>query len=327
VSDPARSSADERVRRSVGRQLRNALVALALLAALGTWIWRGWSFTLRPGEAAVLLLLGRHVETITQEGFHVRLPAPFLERHVVRVRELRTEDFGLHAGAGEETPAELHEATMQTSDNNIVRVSFTVQYTVKDPFEASFHLEDPAGVVRDAAQAAMREVVGRTTVDGVLREEKALVTAEAARRLQEILDAYGAGLDVGSLQLQDVQPPAEVRAAFDDVVAANQDASRLVNEAEGHRNEVVPKARAEAAEALAQAQGYRESKVAEATGAASRFRAIAAEYRLAPEVTRERLYLETMEEVLPRVEKVIVEPGAASLVPTLPLGRGREPRP
>jgi len=327
VADPARTSADERVRRSVGRRLRSAVVALALLVALSAWVWRGWSFTLRPGEAAVLLLFGRHVETITREGFHVRLPAPFLERYVVRVRELRTEDFGLHAGGGEETPAELHEATMQTSDNNIVRVSFTVQYTVKDPFEAGFHLEDPAGVVRDAAQAAMREVVGHTTVDGVLREKKALVTAEAARRLQEILDAYGAGLDVAQVQLQGVQPPAEVRAAFDDVVAANQDASRLVNEAEGHRNEVVPKARAEAAEVLAQAQGFREAKVAEATGAATRFRAIAAEYRLAPEVTRERLYLETMEEVLPRVEKVIVEPGAASLVPTLPIGRGREPRP
>jgi membrane protease subunit HflK len=311
----------------VGRQLRNASVVLLLLAALGVWVWRGWSFTLRPGEAAVLLLLGRHVETITREGFHVRLPEPFLERHVVRVRELRAEDFGLRGGGAEETPSGLHEATMQTSDNNIVRVSFTVQYTVKDPFEATFQLEDAASVVRDAAQAAMREVVGHTSVDGVLREQKALVTAEAARRLQEILDAYGAGLDVAQVQLQGVEPPAEVRSAFDDVVAANQDASRLVNEAEGHRNEVVPKARAEAAEALAQAQAYREAKVAEATGAAERFRAIAAEYRRAPEVTRERLYLETMEAVLPRVEKVIVEPGAASLLPTLPIGRGREPRP
>ena len=315
------------MRRSVGRVLRNASVAMLLLVALGVWVWRGWSFTLRPGEAAVLLLLGRHVETITREGFHVRLPAPFLERHVVRVRELRAEDFGLRGGGADETPQELHEATMQTSDNNIVRVSFTVQYTVKDPFEATFQLEDAAGVVRDAAQAAMREVVGHTSVDGVLREQKALVTAEAARRLQEILDAYGAGLDVAQVQLQGVEPPAEVRAAFDDVVAANQDASRLMNEAEGHRNEVVPKARAEAAETLAQAQAYRESKVAEATGAAARFRAIAAEYRYAPEVTRERLYLETMEAVLPRVEKVIVEPGAASLVPTLPIGRPREPRP
>jgi len=326
VAEAPRISAEERVRRSVGRQLRNGAVALLLIAALGVWVWRGWSFTLRPGEAAVLLRLGRQVETVSQEGFHVRLPAPLLTRHVVRVRELRTEDFGLRSG-GEETAPELHEATMQTSDNNIVRVSFTVQYTVKDPFEASFQLEDPSGVVRDAAQAAMREVVGRTTVDGVLREKKALVSADAARLLQEILDGYGAGLDVAQVQLQGVQPPAEVRAAFDDVVAANQDASRLVNEAEGHRNEVVPRARAEAAETLAQAQAYRESKVAEATGAASRFRSIAAEYRKAPEVTRQRLYLETMEQVLPKVDKVIIERGTAQIVPYLPLGRAAVPRP
>ena len=210
---------------------------------------------------------------------------------------------------------------MQTRDNNVVRVSFAVQYQVKDPFQSRFRLEDPDAVVRDAAQAAMREVVGRTPVDGVLREKKALVTAEVERLLQEILDGYESGIEVQSVQLQDVQPPDEVRAAFADVVAATQDASRLVNEAEGHRNEVAPRARAEAAEATAQAEAYREAKIAEATGAAERFRAIAAEYRKAPEVTRKRLYLETMEQILPKVQKVIVEPGAAQVVPYLPLGR------
>ena len=134
---------------------------------------------------------------------------------------------------------------MQTRDNNVVRLSFAVQYQVKDPFEARFRLEDPDAVVRDAAQAAMREVVGRTSVDGVLREKKALVTAEVERLLQQILDAYESGLEVQSVQLQDVQPPEEVRAAFADVVVATQDASRLVNEAEGHRNEVVPGGSAE----------------------------------------------------------------------------------
>jgi membrane protease subunit HflK len=238
-------------------------------------------------------------------------------------RELRTEDFGVRGVAGAEASAEaLHEAAMQTRDNNVVRLGFAVQYLVKEPFQSRFRLEDPDAVVRDAAQAAMREVVGRTSVDGVLREKKALVTAEVERLLQEILDSYESGIEVQSVQLQDVQPPAEVSAAFADVVAATQDASRLVNEAEGHRNEVVPRARAEAAEAIAAADGYRQAKVAEATGAAERFRAIAVEYRKAPEVTRKRLYLETMEQVLPKVEKVIVEPGATQLVPYLPLGRG-----
>jgi membrane protease subunit HflK len=321
VADIPPLSAEERVRRSVRRTLGNWTFVLLLLAGLGAWAWQG-AFTLKPGEAAVLLLLGRHHETITVEGFHWRLPEPLLSRTVVNMTELRNEDFGFRGRETPETPLEkLHEASMQTRDNNIVRLSFTVQYTVKDPFDARFRLRDAASVVRDAAQAAMREVVGRTTVDGVLRDQKALVTTEAERLLQQILDSYASGLEVTEVQLQDVQPPAQVRAAFDDVVAANQDASRLVNEAEGHRNEVLPKARAEAAEILAQAQAYRETEVAAATGAAQRFRAIASEFRKAPEVTRTRLYLETMEQVLPKVDKVIVERGAAQIVPYLPLGR------
>ena len=321
MADTPPLTAEERVRRSVRRTLGRWGAATLLLAGLGAWAWQG-AFTLRPGEAAVLLLLGRHYETVTRSGFHWRLPEPFVTRTVVNMTELRNEDFGFRGReTGETTAEKLHEATMQTRDNNIVRVSFTVQYTVKDPFEARFRLADTASVVRDSAQAAMREVVGRTTVDGVLREKKALVTAEAERLLQDILDSYSSGLEVTEVQLQDVQPPAEVRAAFDDVVAANQDASRLMNQAEGHRNEALPKARGEAAEILAQAQAYRESKVAEATGAAERFRAIAVEYRKAPEVTRTRLYLETMEQVLPRVDKVIVEQGTTQILPYLPLGR------
>jgi len=325
VAERETLTADERVRRSVRRSLGNAAFALALLVALGAWAWQG-AFRLQPGQAAVLLRLGRHVETVVRDGFHWRLPPPIVTRHVLSMTELRNEDFGFRGPETAQTPREkLEEASMQTSDNNIVRVSFSVQYTIKDPFQTAFRLESPGAVVRDAAQAAMREVVGRMSVDGVLREKQALVTADVERLLQQILDGYESGLDVSEVQLQQVQPPAEVRAAFADVVAANQDASRLVNEAEGHRNEVVPRARAEAAEIVAAAEGYRAAQVAEATGAADRFGAIVAEYRKAPELTRKRLYLETMEQVLPEVETVIVEPGTTGLLPYLPLGRGREP--
>ena len=324
MPDTPSLTAEERVRRSVRRSLGSWSFALLLLAGLGAWAWQG-AFTLKPGEAAVLLLLGRHYETVTRDGFHWRLPAPLVRRAVVSMTELRNEDFGFRGRETAETPlAELEEASMQTSDNNIVRVSFAAQYTVKDPFLARFRVEDSESIVRDAAQAAMREVVGRMTVDGVLREKRALVSSEVERLLQHVLDSYESGLEVQGVQLQEVQPPAPVRSAFEDVVAANQDAIRLVNEAEGHRNEVLPKARAEAAEILAQAQAYREAKIAEATGAASRFLAIAVEYRKAPEVTRKRLYLETMEQVLPKVKKVIVEPGTTQIVPYLPLGRETE---
>lgn len=321
MADPKKLSTDERVQRSVSRTLSGWLALLLLLAGLAAGGYFG-SFTLEPGQAAVLLLFGKHVETIEQDGLHFRLPPPFLERRIVDYSGLRNEDFGFRGKEDEKVPAgKIAEATMQTSSNNIVRVSFAVQYTIKDPFAYVYRVAEPGPVVRDAAQAAMRQVVARNTVDGVLREKRALVATDAARLLQDTLDAYDAGIDVAGVQLQDVRAPAPVQAAFDDVVSAIQDASRLVNEAEGYRNEVLPKARAEAAEVRAQAGAYRDSKIAEATGEAARFSAVAAEWRKAPEVTRTRLYLETMEAVLPDVNKVIIEPGTAQVLPYLPLGQ------
>lgn len=325
--DEERISADEQVRRSVARNLRSWLLAGAVLAALGLWGGLGL-YTLEPGQSAVLLRFGRHVATVEEAGLHWTLPPPLVLRTVVNAAELRNEDFGFRGREDEQTPRDkLLEATMQTSDNNIVRVGFAVQYSIKDPFAARFRVAAPQAVVRDAAQAAMREVVGRETVDGVLRERRAAVTAEAASLLQQILDSYDSGIDIDKVQLQDVQPPAAVRAAFEDVVAATQDASRLVNEAEGYRNELLPNARGEAAELLQAAYGYRDAKIAESTGEAERFRAIAAEYRKAPEVTQKRLYLETMEAILPEVQTVIIEPGTAQILPYLPLGRDGRPQP
>jgi len=325
MADRENVSTDEKVRRSVARTLGNGLLLLIVLALLGAWGSLG-AFTLKPGQAAILLRLGAHAGTITQEGFHLVLPPPIQEREIVNVAEVQSADFGVVGPVDEKTQAaKLHEAAMQTSDNNIVLVSFSVQFRIKDAFAARYRLADPIPVVRDAAQAAMREAVGHETVDGVLRERRAALTAETGALLQEILDSYESGLDIQHVQLQDVQPPASVRAAFDDVVEAAQDAIRATNEAEGFQNEVIPQARAEAAELLAAAEGYRKARVAEATGAASRFEALRAEYAKAPEVTRRRLYLETMEVVLPKVEKVIVEPGTAQLLPYLPLGVSRPP--
>jgi membrane protease subunit HflK len=317
--DPDELPSDERVRRSVARTLRDGAAVLVVLALLGAWFSLG-AFTLQPGQSAVLLRLGRHAGTLNESGFHLTLPPPLVLREIVNVGEVRNEDFG-QASPGESPDDAEHESAMQTSDNNIVRVSFSVQYRIKDAFAARYRVADPVAVVRDASQAAMREAVGRMTVDGVLREQRAALTSDVVVVLQDILDGYESGVDVVGVQLRDVQPPAAVRAAFDDVVAATQDASRLVNEAEGYRNEVLPGARAQAAELVAQADGHRQAVVAEATGEAARFQAIATEYRKAPGVTEKRLYLETMETVLPKVEKVIIEPGTTSVMPYLPIGR------
>ena len=199
-----------------------------------------------------------------------------MERHIVESRKLHIEDFGFRGREDENTPGpQLLEATMQTGDSNIVRLSFSIEYDYRDPFGVLFRVKDTDAVVRDASQAAMREVVARMTVDEVLREQRALVTSDVENLLQDILDSYGSGLRVESVQLQGVEPPARVRAAFDAVMESGQDATRMVNEAEGYRNEMVPKSHAEAAELVAAAEAYRDSKIAEATGEAARFTAVA----------------------------------------------------
>lgn len=322
-------STDQKVKRSVARSLGNGLLALIVLGLLGAWGYLGL-YKLEPGQAAILLRFGEHQGTVLQEGLHWALPPPIVLREIVNVGEVRNEDFGVVAerDAGDEQAnarrqSRIHESTMQTSDNNIVRVSFAVQYRIRDAYAARYRVADLESVVRSAAAAAMREVVGRMSVDAVLRERRAALTLEVSTILQDILDGYEAGLDIQAVELQDVQPPEAVREAFDDVVAATQDASRAVNEAEGYRNQVLPNARAEAIELTEGAAGYRDALIAEASGEAERFEAISAEYRKAPAVTRKRLYLETMEKVLPEVEKIVIEPGTASVLPYLPLGRDK----
>lgn len=318
---------EERARRSVGRLLRAGFTTLLLLALLVGWGWLG-VFILEPGEAVVLLRFGAYSETRTRPGLHFALPPPIVTQVRVDVDEVRNEDFGFRGKEAADTPRQaVQEATMQTRDNNIVRVGFAVQYSIKDAFAALYHVADRDAVVRDAAQAAMREAVGKETVDGVLRERRAALADEARSLLQEILDSYGAGLDIRSIQLQNVQPPAPVREAFADVLKANQDASRMVNEAEGYRNSVIPNARAEATEMRESAGAYKEERIARATGEAQRFQAIAAEYRKAPEITARRLHIETMESVLGGIEKVIVDPGNSGLLPYLPLDLGGRAKP
>lgn len=321
VSEDRALGTEDRVRRSVTRTLGNLLFVLLLLALAAGWAWLGF-YQLGNGQAAIILRLGRHVDTVGDAGLQWHLPPPLATHEIVNVNEVVREEFGARGGApGAAADEARAEASMQTSDNNIVQLGFVVQYVVKDAFAARYSLADPRDTLRDAAQAAMREVVGRMTIDDVLSKQRGRVAGESQELLQEILDGYDAGVTVTSIELQDVHAPDPVRAAFDDVVGAGQDADRLVNEAEGYRNEILPGARAEAAELISSANGYREARVAESTGEAQRFTALEQEYRRSPEVTRQRLYLETMEGVLPNVEKVIIEPGAAGLLPYLPLVR------
>lgn len=316
-------TSDERIRRGVARTLATTIGLLIALGVIGAWASLGF-YQLQPGQAAVILRLGSYSRTVTEPGAKLHWPPP-LESHVtVNVAAVEREEFGYPADASEPPgEAERLEAAMQTRDNNIVHLSFVVQYRIKKAFAWRYRIASPRAVLRDAAQAAVREVVGRTTIDGVLSDQRDAVQVEAEEVLQDLLDRYDSGLLALAVQLQDVQPPPQVRDAFDDVIAAAQDRTRSVNEAEGYANEVLPRARARAIELREEAQAYRDERVAEATGAASRFLALAAEYRKAPEVTRTRLFLEAMEDVLPQARKVIVEPGTGVL-PYLPLGEALE---
>jgi membrane protease subunit HflK len=312
------ASSDEKVRRSVGRTIANVTTLLVSVAVIGAWASFGY-YELKPGESAVILRLGRYARTVSAPGPKLHLPPPLETHEIVNTAALEREDFGYRgASQTEPDPKKVAEAAMQTRGNNIVHVGFEVQYRIRDPFLARYRVAAPGETLRDAAQAAVREVIGTATIDGVLSDRRSELEQTARRVLQQILDYYETGLVVDQLLFKDVQPPPQVQQAFDDVIAAIQDRNRKVNEAQGYANEVLPRARARAKEALAAAHGYRDALVAEATGEAERFRAVATEYLKAPDVIRTRLYLETMEAVLPNTRTIIMEPGTAFL-PYMPL--------
>lgn len=330
----AKQDKPEPVEAQVRRQLRGTVLTvlawIVTLGVLGLWATTG-VYTLRPGQEAVILRFGSYARTVADPGPQIHLPPPIETHAIVNTAAIEREEFGtLESPQGDPSKSsEAHfGAPMQTSDNNLVIVGFVVQYRIQDAFDALYKVADPTAILRDAAEASVREVVGRTTIDGVLSEQRGQVEAESEEALQGLMEDYQTGLGILAVQLQEVQPPQPVRSAFDDVIAAMQDKSRIVNEAEGFANEVVPRSRGEASELRERARGYRESRIAEARGAATRFESLMTEYQKAPQVTRTRLWLETMEEVLPEVEKYVVEPGAgAGVVPFLPLGAGRRAAP
>ncbi|MCC6642779.1 MAG: FtsH protease activity modulator HflK [Deltaproteobacteria bacterium] len=323
ASDERPQTVEAAVRTRVRTTLLTVFAWVVALGLLGAWASTG-VYTLRPGQEAVILRFGEYARTVADPGPQIHLPPPIESHAIVNTSAIERQEFGTRSGSADaaDAHAEAHlESAMQTSDNNLVVLGFVVQYRIQNAFDALYRVSSAEAILRDAAQAAAREVVGRTTIDGVLSEQRGRVEAETEETLQALMERYRTGLVILAVQLQEVQPPQEVRAAFDDVIAASQDKNRTVNEAQGFANEVVPKARGEASEHRAQAEGYKAARIAGATGGATRFLALAGEYAKAPEVTRTRLYLETMEDVLPTVDKYVIEPGAAGVVPYLPLGR------
>lgn len=301
--------------RKAGRRVRRFVVLVVLLGGASAWVGLTGYYQLNIGEEAVILRLGAFHRIVNTPGPKLHLPYPLESRRIVRTQEVLREEFG-----DVESPAETKvETVMQTGDNAIVLLEFVVRFRKADPRLTEFRVADPVAMVRDAAQAVMREVVARRHIDGVLAGERFAVESEAEALLRAVLAAYESGIEVTQVELLEVQPPTEVRGAFDDVVAANQDKNRQENEAQAYENQVKPRAQATAAELLESAAAYKQSRLAQAEGENARFLSLLTEYRKAPEITRKRLYLETMEEVLSKADKIIMEPG--SVLPYLPLDR------
>ena len=294
--------------------------AVGLIAALGFWAFNSF-YTVRPEEQSVELFLGE-LSSIGNPGLNFA-PWPVMTAEVVNVTSERTEDIGdiVSNSVGGSN------GLMLTTDANIVDIDFQVVWNINDPAKFLFNLRDGAATVRAVAESTMREIIARTELAPILNRDRGLIADGVREGIQSTLDGYDAGITVVRVNLDRADPPAEVINAFREVQAAEQERDRLERQADAYANRVLAGARGEAAQILEQAEGYRAQVVNEAEGEASRFLAVLDEYRAAPEVTRRRLYIETLERVLGDVDLVILDtPGGAGgqgVVPYLPLNELR----
>lgn len=293
--------------------------ALAGLLVVG-WLATG-IYVVRPDEIGLNLVFGRYVGS-SQPGLNYNWPFPIGSVAKPQVTRVNTTDVGMTAGAGDaRMRAENNPSLMLTGDENIVSIEFQVQWQINPARAADyvFNIQTPQTSVRAVAEGAMREVVGRRNIQPILTTDRSVIEQEVRQLMQDVLNGYGAGVEIRLVQLLKVDPPSQVIDAFRDVQAARQDQDRLRNEAETYASRVVPEAKGEAARIIQEAEAYRERAVAEANGQASRFKQVFETYRAAPDVTRERMFLETMERVFGGADKVIVDQSGGGVVPYLPL--------
>ncbi|MEM7195945.1 MAG: FtsH protease activity modulator HflK [Pseudomonadota bacterium] len=298
------------------------VIALGILIALGFWLFTGL-YTVEEGEQAVELRFGALSET-NDAGLHYHFPAPFETVEIVNIKKENTVEVG-YRSSGRAQQSVSREALMLTQDENIIDIKFAVTYDIKDPTQLLFNVSEynsrdiAEDVVRQATESAVREIVGRNSMDFAISEGRAQLAAETKDLVQTILDRYQTGINIRTVEMQDAQPPAQVKDAFDDVVKAREDEQRLKNLAEAYANDIVPRARGFAARIIEEAEAYKASVIAKAEGEASRFSQVLDEYEKAPEVTRDRLYLESMEEVLSRSSKLVIDQQGGNSLMYLPI--------
>jgi membrane protease subunit HflK len=300
-------------------EAKHAGWGVALVAVVVALVWLGSGFfAVQEGQQAVVTTFGRYAYT-ADAGWHWRLPYPFQMDEVVAVTQLRTKEIG---GNSVVQATGLRDSSMLTEDENIVDIRFTVQYRLKDARAYLFDNANPDDVVvEQAAESSVREIVGRSTVDSVLYEQRDAIATDLVKSIQSQLDRLNAGILIVNVNVQSVQVPEQVQAAFNDAFKAGADRDRLKNEGQAYASDVIPKAQGTASRLRAEAEAYKARVVDQAQGDAQRFRSVLAEYQKAPAVTRDRLYTDTMREVLSNVSKVYVDTHNASNLLYLPLDK------
>lgn len=290
------------------------------------WIASGTTIV-QPDQEGVMLRFGK-VTRVVGPGINWNWPWPMgsvFKPRVTRVQKIEVGFQTIDVGPPARYRTVPQEALMLTGDENIVSLEFIVQYKIKDSMQYLFNVREPVSTLKDASEAAMREVIGRTEIDLALTEGKGVIQTEAQDLIQKFVDEYKAGIQIVTVKLQDVNPPESVNAAFKDVISAQQDKERKINEAQGFQNDIIPGARGQAAQEINRAEGFRQARITEAEGEANRFLALLKEYQRGKVVTKKRLYLETLEEILPGMEKIIIDTQIAkNVLPYLPLEQLRK---
>lgn len=294
------------------------LFVFAIIAAALVWLASGF-LIVQEGQVAVVTHFGKYKKTLPP-GLQWRMPSPIENHEIVNISQLRTFEVGFRSAASNKV---LHESLMLTTDENIIDLQFVVQYRLMQNGAPDylFKTSMPDESVRQAAETAMREIVGRKPMDFVLYSGRTEVALEVQNLAQSILDRYQTGVQISTVAIQNVQPPEQVQAAFDDAVKAGQDRERQINEGTAYANKILPEAQGQVARMLEQAEGYRATVIGDAKGDTARFSSIEKQYALAPQVTHERMYLSTMQEILSNVSKVMLDANSDSNIMYLPLDK------
>jgi len=287
------------------------------------WLLFGIFYQVNPDEQGVVRRFGKLVR-VTSPGLKLKLPYPFEMVDKPKVTEVKRVEIGsriIDPGPPARYAVVPQEALMLTGDENIINCQVIIQYKINDAPKYLFNIRDPEETVRDVGEAAIRSTIGKNNIDEALTTGKFQIQEEIMRLAQEVLDLYNCGILVVAVQLQDVHPPKEVSDAFRDVASAREDRSRLIREAEGYNNDVIPKARGEAEKRIREAEAYMEERIKKSEGDAEKFLLVLNEYQKAKSVTEQRLYIETMEEILPNIKKYIIKSDSKSgFLNILPLG-------